>query len=231
MTDLCLAALRRCWMLLALCSLPALAADPAPMNAQFLKTGLYLIQGAGGNSLMRFSQAGLILVDGQPAGAYKDFMSQVRKLNKFSDLPVRALVLTGSDENRTGDLGRYAAAQVVIVAPASTRHALDARPADPPPHYVVFDDNYLIRMGGIEVQVLQLGKRRDGGETVVYFPGQKVVAMGDLGRPDATANDAAWSAALAALLQLDFDTAVPREGAPLARADVVALRARLDAGK
>ena len=231
MTQSFLAALRRCSLLLAFASLAAFAADAPQSTAQLVKTGLYLIPGAGGNSLMRFSQAGLILVDGQPAGAYKDFMSQVRKLNKFSDLPVRALVLTGTDANRTGDLGRYAAAKVAIVAPAGTKRALEARSIDPAPRYVSFDDAYTIRMGGVEVQVLQVGKRRDGGDTVVYFPGQKVVAVGDLYRADAGGSSAAWSETLADVLKLDFDVAVPRQGAPVTRADLVALKAKLDAEK
>lgn len=231
MTHHSLAALRRGSLLLVFASLAAFAADAPQSTAQLVKTGLYLIPGTGGNSLMRFSQAGLILVDGQPPGAYKDFMSQVRKLNKFSDLPVRALVLTGTDESRTGDLGRYAAAHVAIVAPAGTQRALQARSIDPAPRYVSFDDAYTIRMGGVEVQVLQVGKGRDGGDTVVYFPGQKAVAVGDLDRPDPGASPAARSEALADVLKLDFDVAVPRHGGPMTRADLVALKAQLDAGK
>jgi len=226
------AALRRCFMLLALGSLSAFAGEPAPMHAQLLRTGLYLIDGGPGNTLVRFSQAGLILVDGTTPGAYRALMSEVRKLNKFSDLPVRALVLTSADESRSGDLGRFAAAKVAIVAHASTRRALDTRAIDPPPYYVVFDDAYTLKLGGVEVQVLQIGKRQEGGDTVVLFPAQKVVAVGDLYRPDPPpANAAAWSEALAELLKLDFDIAVPRAGAPLTRADLVAFKAKLDAAR
>lgn len=231
MTNLYLAVLHRCFVLLVASSFSAFAADPPPassMNAQLVKTGLYLIEGGGSNTLMRFSASGLIVVDGKSPGMYRELMSQIRKINKLSDLPVRALILTGAREDRSGNIARFAAAGVPIVVQEKQRLALDAPGAAPPPQFVTFDDKYSIRMGGVEVQVLHLRNRGADGDTIVYFPGLKVVAVGDLYRAGTPKDDAGWSSALDELLKLDFDTAVPSEGAPMTRADVVALKAKLD---
>src|SRR5215471_20319548 len=67
----------------------AKASSEVALNAQLVKTGLYLIEGGGANSLLRFSANGLILVDGKLPGNYRALMSQVRKISKISDLPVR----------------------------------------------------------------------------------------------------------------------------------------------
>src|SRR5215207_10060467 len=49
-------------------------ADTATLETQLVKTGLYLIQGGGGNSLMRFSASGIILVDGKLRANYRPLM-------------------------------------------------------------------------------------------------------------------------------------------------------------
>src|SRR5690349_24355178 len=112
-------ALRCCCLLLFAVAMPALAAEPpsssSPMKASLVKTGLYLIEGGGANTLMRFTATGLILIDGKSPGMYRDLMSQVRSINKMSDLPVRALILTSERDDRSGNIARFATARVPIV--------------------------------------------------------------------------------------------------------------------
>jgi hypothetical protein len=60
---------------------PAKGIGDVTLSADLVKTGLYVISGGGGNTLMRFSASGLILVDGKLPGNYRALMSQVRKLN------------------------------------------------------------------------------------------------------------------------------------------------------
>src|SRR5436190_15673549 len=55
------------------------------LTSELVRTGLYLISGGGGNSLLRFSANGLILVDGKLPGNYRALMSQVRRISKISD--------------------------------------------------------------------------------------------------------------------------------------------------
>ena len=86
------------------------------LSADLVKTGLYVITGGGGNTLMRFSANGLILVDGKLPGNYRALMSQVRKINKLWDLPIRVLIVTDHHENHAGNNAQFLAAGVAIIA-------------------------------------------------------------------------------------------------------------------
>jgi glyoxylase-like metal-dependent hydrolase (beta-lactamase superfamily II) len=229
MTSTLPTALRRRFALLAcaLVAASALAADPPTMTAELVTTGLYLIEGGGANTLMRFSATGLIVVDGKSPGMYRELMSQIRKANRIGDLRMRVLILTGADDSKSGNLDRFTAAKVPIVAHESVKRALDARSGDPPPRFVTFEDKYPIRMGGVEVEVMHLASDGAKGYTIVYFPNLRVIAIGDLGDPSGEGEVEARVAALGRLLALDFDKAVPSRGAVLSRPELVSLRARL----
>jgi cyclase len=208
-------------------------AAPVPLSAELVKTGLYLISGGGGNSLLRFTAKGLLLVDGQLPGNYRALMSQVRKINKIADLPLRALILTDHHDQHAGTAAQFAAAQVPIIAQDNTLARLaQSLPADA--QRVGYQREYTIRLGGIEARLMHFGPAHTGGDTVVYFPDLKLVAVGDLftsdrPEPHAGGSLAGWSEALAQLLRLDFDRVVPGAGPIVGRAELEAFKSRLDA--
>src|SRR5690348_6359160 len=72
------------------------------LNIQMVKTGLFLISGGGANSLMRLSANGEILVDGKRPENYAALKSQVRKISRITDMPVRVVILTNHHEDRAG---------------------------------------------------------------------------------------------------------------------------------
>src|ERR1039457_7111292 len=63
---------------------PAKGAGDVTLDAQLVKTGLYLISGGGGNSLLRLSGNGLIIVDGKLPGNYDALLARG---GKNSDQP------------------------------------------------------------------------------------------------------------------------------------------------
>jgi cyclase len=82
---------------------------------------------------------------------------------------------------------------------------------------------------------MHMGNAHTDGDTVVYFPNLKVVALGDLytsATPDvdfaAGGSLLGWGPVLAEVLKLDFDLAVPGQGPPVTRSDVAAFKAKLD---
>ena len=99
---------------------------------------------------------------------------------------------------------------------------------------ITFDRGYTLRLGGIEVQLLHFGNAHTSGDTVVYFPNLKVVAVGDLFAPTPDPDFAAggslvnWGPVLGEVLKLDFDVAVPSTGPTIGRADLAAFKARID---
>lgn len=209
------------------------AVPPPQLQAQLLKTGLYLITGGGGNSLLRFSANGLVLVNGKSPDSYKILMSQVRKINKLADMPLRALILTNALDGQAANSTRFAAAKVPILLQANAVPRLKDSGAAA---LVPFDRSYLLKLGGIQIELKYFGKATTDADTVVYFPDKQVVAVGDLYSPqgphlDAAAggNLAGWSAALAQVLELDFDQAVPNEGPTVGRAELTAFKRQIDA--
>jgi len=212
-------------------------AGDATLTAQLVKTGLYVISGAGGNSLLRFSANGLILVNGRSPEDYRAFMSQVRRISKISDLPVRFLVVTDHHQDHTGNNAQFLTAGVRIIGHENVKHNLttyNPSGAKVAPPTIIYDHDYTVRLGGVEVQLMHLGNAHTNGDTVVYFPNLKVVAVGDLFSPTPDPDFGGggslvnWGPVLAQILKLDFDVVVPGTGPMVARADLAAFKTKID---
>lgn len=219
-------------------AVPGKSANEVTMTAQLVKTGLYLISGGGGNTLLRFSANGLILVDGKSPDNYRALMSQVRKISKISDLPVRGIIVTDYHEDHTGNNARFLTAGVQIIAQENVKqnlianHPSDVKVALPTFTYV---KDFTMRLGGVEAQLKHFGNAHTNGDTVVYFPDLKVVAVGELFTPNTPAPDFAgggslvnWGPVLAQILKLDFDVAVPSYGPMITRAALEAFKTKMD---
>jgi glyoxylase-like metal-dependent hydrolase (beta-lactamase superfamily II) len=164
-------------------------------------------------------------------------MSQVRRISKLSDSPVRFLVLTDHHEDHTGDNAEFAAAGVRIIAHENVKHNLTT--ANPPggkvgPPSITYDRDYMVHLGGVEAQLLHFGAAHTSGDTVVYFPNLKVVAVGDLFAPkpdpdfDGGGSLVNWGPVLTEILKLDFDVVVPGTGPMVARADLERFKTRIE---
>lgn len=214
------------------------------LSAELVKTGLYLIRSSSGNSLMRLSARGSILVDGQCPNTYRAQMSQVRKISKLSDLPVRALILTNHQDNHAGNAAQFEAAGVALIAQENIWQRLSlgapalngsaSGPTTVP--RVSYARDYVLRMGGAEMQLFHFGNAYTSEDTVVYFPDLKVVAVGDLftlglAEPDYPAGGSlvAWGPVIARILELDFDVVVPGKGQMVTRRELEAFGAKIDA--
>ena len=210
------------------------AAGDATLTAQFVKTGLFLVSGGGSNTLLRLSANGLIVVDGKLPGNYEALR---KRFHKMSDQPVRALILTDHYEIRTGTNAKFLAAGSRIIAQENVKRNLAAYnppggPVAPPD--ITYDREYKLKLGGAEVELFHFGSARTDGDTVVYFPAQKVVAVGDLfasaPNPDYSAGGSlvGWGPVLGQILKLDFDVVVPGEGPPVSKADLQAFKTKID---
>ena len=84
------------------------------------------------------------------------------------------------------------------------------------------------------MRLFHFGNAHTSGDTVVYFPVLRVVAVGDLYSeppdPDYSAGGslANWSSVLAGVLKLDFDVVVPGKGPGVSRAGLEAYKKKLD---
>jgi glyoxylase-like metal-dependent hydrolase (beta-lactamase superfamily II) len=213
---------------------PPKTLDDIPPNKELVKTGLYVISGGGCNSVLRLSANGLILVDGKLPGNYDDLLYHVRRI---SPQRIRALIVTDYHEVHTGNNAKFIEDGTGIIGQDNVKHSLATH--TPPggkiaPLSVTYDREYKVKMGGVEAQLMHFGNAHTDGDTVVYFPNLKAVAVGELfaavPNPDFAAGGSmvGWGPVLAQILKLDFDVAVPSTGPVVTRADLEAFRTKIN---
>jgi cyclase len=212
---------------------------PQPQAVQLVKPGLYMITGAGGNTTVRVTSQGLIVVDGKLPGQanYDALMALIKGV---SDQPIKYLIVTHHHADHTGNNQRFLDAGVQIFAHENLKKNLVTYQVDPkpaPPSITYPGAQYTLTLGDVKVELHHFGRAHTSGDTVVYFPDLKVVAVSDVVTTGKTgplidyagggsATD--WTNVLAGILSLDFDAAIPGNGDVLTKADVQAYKTKFD---
>jgi hypothetical protein len=203
------------------------------LSKDLVVAGLYVFKGNGNNSVLRLSANGLILVDSKLAGSYDDLVARVEQTSRQ---PIRALILTDTSEASAANAAQFLKNGTVVILQQSLAEKFVAQNfgGKTPPGLVTYDRDYQIRMGGIEARLMHFGNAYTSGDTAVYFPNLKIVALGNLYAAVPNPNFAAggslvqWSSVLGQVLTLDFDTAVPASGPAISKADLQVFKAKLD---
>lgn len=205
---------------------------------QMVKPGLYVVPGGGSNSIVRVTADGVILVDTKLPGA-ANYDALVAQIKTVTPQPVKFVIVTHHHADHTGNNDRFIAAGAQVIGHAALASALDTYQFDPKPAKptTTYDGSErVVRLGGVEVRVLHLGRAHTGGDSVVYFPDVKVVATSDAVTTGATGPLAdyagggsfvGFATVLDAMLKLDFDAAIPGAGPVLTKADVQTFRTRI----
>src|SRR3954471_24946497 len=171
----------------------------------------------------------------------------IRRIRTVTDKPIRWVVLTHYHAVRVLGASAYGAEHVV--ASEDTRDLIVERgeadkaseigrfprlfrnvetvPAGLTWPTITFRGKMTLWLGGLEVQLLQLGRGHTKGDTVVWLPGERTLLSGDLVEYGATpyAGDAYfedWPATLDAIAALKPEKLVPGRGAALKTAQEVA---------
>ena len=120
---------------------------------------------------------GVLVADGQGnPGATEKLVAQIKSL---TPLPIKYVVVCSEHEDHTGGNAAFKAAfpDVVFVASPVSQKALAAS-ATPPTEAVA--DKRTIRLGGTDIEILNLGRAHTGGDLSVYVPGAKVLFMSEI---------------------------------------------------
>ena len=209
---------------------------PPVQPIQMVKPGLYVVPGGGSNSIVRVTPEGVILVDTKmPSAANYDAL--VAQIRSVTPQPVKVVIVTHHHADHTGNNDRFIAAGAQVIGHAALATNLDTYQFDPRPAKptATYDAERVVRLGGVEVRVLHLGRAHTGGDSVVYFPDVKVVATSDAVTTGPTGplvdyagggSAVGWTPVLDAMLKLDFDAAIPGAGPVLSKADVQAFRGK-----
>ena len=214
----------------------ASAAAPAS-TALLIRPGVYRI---GAGAVLRVGTQGLVVVDANRAGTYDTLMTEIRRIAGTSGLPLRALVLTGAGPGQAAVVAQFVAAGVPVIA---HRRMLARLVAEAPESgaammkaVVTYDNDYLLRVGEVQVEIEHVGSGKSDSDSIVLFRELRVVAVGDLfttgtPEPDCTSGGslAGWAAEIGHLLWSDFDLVMPSRGVPVGKPELAALKEKLDA--
>jgi glyoxylase-like metal-dependent hydrolase (beta-lactamase superfamily II) len=215
----------------------AAAPPPPPLLTQQVKPGLFLITGAGGNTGVRVTKDGLIVVDTKNLGDqfYNDLMTQIKGI---STAPVKYVVITHHHQDHSGNNGKFSAAGAKVIAHENLNKNLETyapqqgKPAMPNAPY---KKNMTISLGGVKVKIYHFEPAHTSGDSIVYYPDLKVVQCGDVVVGTAPNVDypfggsaTGWLKTLDKIAKLDFDTVIPGHSAPnqttMTRADFMAYK-------
>ena len=201
-----------------------------------LKPNLYLITGGGANTLVRVTPEGLIVADTKNPGD-ENYDRVMEEIKSVSNLPVKWVINTQHHPDHVGTNQKFidAGAQVLAVEPLKAFMASDTRTKDIPGRpTVTFAKDYVLKFGGAEVQLHFYGPGHSGGDTIVYFPAEKIVMVGDQITDAAPLVDFAnggslktWNNSLNGALTMDFEFAIPGRGEPKTKAEVTAYRDKI----
>ncbi len=211
-----------------------------------IKPGLYMVTGAGGNSTVRVSDQGVILVDTKNLGDqfYNDLVAQIKTV---TPLPVKYAIVTHVHQDHAGNIERFEKAGAQVIAFEGLNKNLqvggpngkgyEAAQGKPAPANAPYTKSKKIKLGKAQAIAYHFASGHTSGDTVVYFPDEKVVSLGDeftAAGPNCdygmSGSILGWSKSLAEVLKLDFDTAIPGHGNdPLTKADVMTFQKRMDA--
>jgi len=227
---------------------PAATADPSaarparfiPMTVRQVKPGLYILAGDGGNATLRVADDGLILVDTKlPGDIY--YQELVQKIHSISDKPIKYVFVTHVHNDHSGNAARFQAAGAQTIASDAYKTLVATYVIKPgqtrsPAPDISFAKSYTVKLKGATTTAYAVHPAHTASDSIVYFPDEKVVTMGDNMFPSAPNVDWDNGGSLmgikqnwAELEKLDFDTLIPGHGdALVSRAEFEADRTKLD---
>jgi cyclase len=226
---------------------PGAQPPPAPMAIKQVKPGLYMVTGFGGNSTVRVTEQGVILVDTKNLGdgPYNDLVARIKTV---TNQPVRYVFVTHVHQDHSGNIGRFVKAGAEVITHEGLKRNLETGGLDgkgytsaagkpDPPNVTYSGTSREVKLGGALARAYHFANAHTGGDSVVHFPDLRVIAFGDevvAQPPNADLPNGGsvltFPKALREALALDWDTAIPGHGNdPMTRADVEAYTRKWEA--
>jgi glyoxylase-like metal-dependent hydrolase (beta-lactamase superfamily II) len=145
-----------------------------------VRDNLYVIPGAGGNTVVFVTRTGVVLVDTKLAGNGEAILTQVRTV---SDRPVTTIINTHSHPDHIGSNDFFPAA-VEVVTHENTRKWMAANPKVAANPVVMPDRTYTDRLtlgdGPDRIDLYWFGAGHTDGDAFVVFPSVRAMMAGDI---------------------------------------------------
>ena len=145
-----------------------------------VRDNLYVIPGAGGNTSVFVTEAGVVLVDTKLPNNGEAILNQVRTV---TDKPVSTIINTHSHPDHIGS-NEYFPASVDVVTHENTRKWMAANPRVASNPVVMPDRTFTDRMtlgsGDDRIELYYFGAGHTDGDAFIVFPARRAMAAGDL---------------------------------------------------
>lgn len=148
-----------------------------------LAPDLYLlIGGRGGNVAFRVGERGVLVVDDQ----FADLAPEIKKaIEKVTAKPIKYLINTHHHGDHSGGNAFFLRYTEIVAHHNVRQNLLKLRPQgvrveDVASPTVTFEKEVRLYLDNNEIQVFHLSRGHTNGDSVVYFPSEKVAHMGDL---------------------------------------------------
>jgi cyclase len=145
-----------------------------------VRDNLFVIPGAGGNTTVFVTQAGVVLVDTKLPGNGEAILNQVRTV---TDKPVSTIINTHTHPDHIGS-NDYFPASVEVVTHENTRKWMAANPrvASNPAAMPdrTFTDRLALGSGDDRIELYYFGAGHTNGDAFVVFPARRAMAAGDV---------------------------------------------------
>ena len=196
-------------------------------------TNLDSIRKYGGNVLVYLTPDGVLLVDCKFEPMHDDIVAKVKSL---TDKPIKYVILTHNHGDHAGGAAKMAASGATVIISTDDLENLARAPNQTWLPDLAYSGRAHVRLGGKEVELYEV-RGHTRGDTLVYFPAERVVESGDLFATveelpyivdySSGGNWTELSGEIDELLKLDFDVLIPGHGAPVTKQDVVKIRNRV----
>jgi glyoxylase-like metal-dependent hydrolase (beta-lactamase superfamily II) len=154
---------------------------PPPEPIEHITGNVYKIFGGGGNTLVVVQKDGVVLVDTKMPGNGPAIVSEVKKV---TDKPIKLIINTHSHPDHVGsnDYLREQYPNVRIIMNEGAKEELSGGPRPNPALLPTetFKDRMTIGSGADRIELYHFGRGHTNGDTFVYFPSTRLLAMGDV---------------------------------------------------
>jgi glyoxylase-like metal-dependent hydrolase (beta-lactamase superfamily II) len=199
---------------------------------KLVKGGLYAIEaplnGAEGpNIAIYVTGEGVVLVDDR---FDQDYEQAIARVKLITDQPIRYVIKTHNHGDNSGAYRKLLPAVNCITSERTRQHMVRMRMASPPA--LGYSGEASIYLGGKEIRLFQPGKSHTDADTVVMFPSERAVYVGDLmAATDRVTNPSVdyasggslrdWPVTLDKVLGLDLDIVIPGTGFGITNRDAL----------
>ncbi len=156
--------------------------EPPPLKLEKITEKIYQVQGgSGANCGVFLGKNETLVIDAKMSEETAKQM--VEEIKKISTNPIVYLVLTHSDGDHVNGLPGFPPG-TKIIAHENTRRDLDEAFKDERLRaylpQTIFSDKLELRVDDEPIWLLYFGPAHTSGDTIVFFPAQKVAFLGDL---------------------------------------------------